>query len=439
MRLTRRNCMKKIVFSFFTMLVLLLTSFPVFAETDEYGIEIPEAYYDKPLSDTWDNWPAAPPIYAESGILVDLDQGKILYSKNVNDIHYPASITKIMTAYLAAENCRMDEIVTFSQTAIDAIDWTSSNMGTLAGEELTMEQCMYGMMLQSANEVCCGVAEHVSGSIQGFVDLMNQKAAELGCRNTHFMNPNGLPDENHYTTAYDFALIAAAAFQNEVFRTIAGTTYYEIPPTNKYSEVRNLGNHHKMMLPSSEYYYEGILAGKTGYTLAALNTLVTFAQRNGKTLMCVTMRTEGRQVYRDTASLFDYGFNNSFPEENASYLSIAPSEAPSSLPAETDSQLQTTDGSEETLTEENQLLPSEQTPGTPASPKEKSPFSLLIVLIFTLLVLIAIYAGLVIRARIIRKKRRLERMRRREQMRRRAAQQKSSAPHTKPRYPQDKT
>lgn len=280
----------------------------------------PAAYYEPIQTDAIAGWPAGPAIYAESGILVDLSDGRILYAKNIDKQLYPASITKIMTTLLAIENCSPEEQVTFSQKALDSIEWDSSNIGCRLGEVLTMEQCWYGMMLNSANEVCSGVAEHVSGSIEAFVELMNEKAASLGCTGTHFSNANGLPDENHYTTAHDMALIAQAAFANETFRTVTGTKTYEIPATEKYTEIRYLRNHHKMLLPDTEYYYEGCIGGKTGYTEAALNTLVTFAERDGTTLMCVTMRTQGRQVYTDTASLFDYGFAGGFPEENAMYL-----------------------------------------------------------------------------------------------------------------------
>ena len=172
-----------------------------------------------------------------------------------------------------------------------------------------MEDCLYGMMLESANEVCVAVAEHISGSVDAFVELMNQKAASLGCTNTHFTNPNGLPDENHYTTAHDMALIAQAAYNNATFRKVSQTTTYCIGTTNKCGEKRWLSNHHKM-LPDRDYTYEGCTGGKTGFTQAALNTLVTYAERNGRRLVCVSLRTNGRQIYTDTASLLDYGFNN---------------------------------------------------------------------------------------------------------------------------------
>ena len=302
---------------------------PVYA-TD--STEPPAAYYEAVQTDSLADWPQGPAIYAESGILVDLDTQEILYSKNIDKQLYPASITKIMTTLIAIESSAPEDPVTFSQTALDSIEWDSSNIGCRLNETLTMEQCWYAMMLNSANEVCCGVAEQIAGSIDAFVDLMNQKAAELGCTNTHFANPNGLPDENHYTTAHDMALIANAAYENETFRQVFTTRQYEIAPTPQYTEPRYLYNHHKMMQPDTEYYYEGCLGGKTGYTEAALNTLVTFASRSEKTLLCVTMRTQGRQVYTDTASLFDYGFSQTFPDGEAALLNGTPTPTETPVP-----------------------------------------------------------------------------------------------------------
>ena len=307
------------------------------------GTEPPAAYYEAVQTDALANWPQGPAIYAESGILVDLDTQEILYSKNIDKQLYPASITKVMTTLVAIESSSPEEPVTFSQHALDSIEWDSSNIGCRLNETLTMEQCWYAMMLNSANEVCCGVAEHISGSIEAFVEKMNQKAAELGCTNTHFSNPNGLPDETHYTTAHDMALIANAAYQNESFRQVFSTRQYEIPPTPQYTETRYLYNHHKMMQPDTEYCYEGCLGGKTGYTETALNTLVTIASRNGKNLLCVTMRTQGRQVYTDTASLFDYGFSQTFPADEAALLTVAEptvTETPTPEPSPTATEVQ---------------------------------------------------------------------------------------------------
>ncbi|WP_099469799.1 D-alanyl-D-alanine carboxypeptidase family protein [Konateibacter massiliensis] len=254
-------------------------------------------------------WPDGPSVEAESAILMDINTGTILYEKNVNEELYPASITKIMTTLLALENCSLDEIVTFSHNAVYSIEPGSSHIGIVDGEQLTMEQCLYGIMLESANEVSNAVAEHVGGSIEGFVDMMNAKAAELGCLNTHFDNANGLPDEEHYTSAYDMALIGRAAMQNETFRTITSTTSYTIPPTNLQVEARPLSNHHKM-LPKRSYADADVIGGKTGYTNVARQTLVTFAKRGDMELVCVVMKTEAPLQYTETKELFDWGFEN---------------------------------------------------------------------------------------------------------------------------------
>ena len=171
-----------------------------------------------------------------------------------------------------------------------------------------MDQVLMAVMLQSANEMTLAVAEQTSGSVKKFVELMNQKARQLGCTNTHFNNPNGLPDELHYTTASDMAKIARAAWQNPYFRRFTTRDYYEIPPTNKFTETRYLLNHHKMM-EGQQYAYEGVLGGKTGYTEAAGNTLVTFARRGNLYLVAVVMKSVNG-AYSDTAALLDYGFNN---------------------------------------------------------------------------------------------------------------------------------
>lgn len=270
---------------------------------------LPESYYWAARTDSIEGWPAGPQVEAEAAVVMDTDYGTILYAKNPNKKRYPASITKIMTTLVALENSKADEVVTFSENAVWGIERDSSNIGIDVGEQLTMEQCYYAMMLASANEVCMAVAEHIAGSTEDYVELMNKKAQQLGCKNTHFNNTNGLPDKEHYTTAYDMALIAKAAYSNPLFKNIAKTVEYKIPPTNKWEEERYLLNHHKMLYDSG-VRYEGCLGGKTGYTQKALNTLVTYAHRNGSTLICVNLRTDGTPVYTDTAAMLDYGFNN---------------------------------------------------------------------------------------------------------------------------------
>lgn len=278
--------------------------------TEEASAEpaLPESYYWPIQSNEIEGWPAGPQVQAETAIVMEASTGAILYSKNMDETRYPASITKIMTTLLAIENCSLDEQVTFSENAIWGIERDSSHIGIKIGEVLTMEQCLYGMMLASANEVCIAVAEHIAGSVDAFAEMMNEKAAELGCTNTHFVNANGLHDDNHYTTAHDMALISQAALQNETFRQITGSTYYIVPTTNLTpDEERWLNNHHKMLL-DGQYHYDGCIGGKTGYTSIAGNTLVTFAERDGIQLICVVMKNVGAAIYTDTAALLDYGF-----------------------------------------------------------------------------------------------------------------------------------
>lgn len=270
-----------------------------------------EINYAKPVdSNQIDGWPQGPKVYAKSAIVMDMDSGAILYAKNIDEALYPASITKIMTTMLAIENCSLDERVTFSDNAVNSLPWDCSRVGARVGEVFSMEDCLYAMMLSSANEVCIAVAEHIAGSEEAFCDMMNEKAKELGCTNTHFVNCNGMPNEEHKTSAHDMALIATAAFQNSTFRKVTGSLKYVIPTTNKAGEQRYCSQHHKMLKESEQYYYPYAVGGKTGFTQAALNTLVTYASKDDRHLVCVSMRTNGSQYYVDTASLLDYGFNN---------------------------------------------------------------------------------------------------------------------------------
>ena len=165
-----------------------------------------------------DYWPEGPEVQSPSVILMEMSTGTVLYEKNSDERNYPASITKIMTTLLALENSDLNEVVTFSDDAINNTE--GSGIYRDYGEQMTMEQCLYAVMLNSANECAYAVAEHVGGTVENFVDMMNAKAKELGCTNTHFANPHGLQDENHYTTAHDMALIAQAAYQHETFRII---------------------------------------------------------------------------------------------------------------------------------------------------------------------------------------------------------------------------
>lgn len=262
----------------------------------------------------------APTISSQAAIVMDATTGQILYGKNMYDQMYPASITKIMTTLVALENGDLNSVMTMSETAVYGIEADSNNIGLSVGEQISLEDALYAVMLVSANEAAWGVAEHISGSLENFCELMNQKAKELGCINTNFTNANGLHDENHYTCAYDMALITQAAMQNEKLVEIASSTYHEIAPTNMYDQPRELYQGNKMIREGTEYYYESCVAGKTGYTLAAQGTLTCWAKKDDVELIAVTLYVgSNADNYIDSTKLFDYYFDNYekvYPLEN---------------------------------------------------------------------------------------------------------------------------
>lgn len=296
-----------------TVLLSTVTSYAVYAvDTVPTEIQSMEAQDRKSLkieSNEFTDWPNGPAIGAQSAVVMDVNTGTILYSKNPHDELFPASTTKLLTGLLVIENTTMDEIVTFSSDAVWNIDRGSTHLSIDVGEQLTVEDCLYGLLLASANEVAYALAEHVGGSMDAFVEMMNERAKAIGCTNTHFANSNGLPRDDHYTSAYDLALIARECFANETFCKIASTTKYTIKPTNKQSEERPISNHHKM-LPGFKYEYEGFIGGKTGYTAVARQTLVSCAERNGMRLICVVMKEEAPAQFTDTMELFDYAFSS---------------------------------------------------------------------------------------------------------------------------------
>ncbi len=261
-------------------------------------------------------WPEGPSIDTPSAIVMEINSGTILYEKNSDEVNYPASITKIMTTMLALENCELNEVVTFSKDAIKNTPRDSSHIWRDVGEEMTVEECLYAVMLESANECAYAIAEHVGkklgGDYQTFIDLMNTRAKELGCTNTHFTNSNGLPDNDHWTSAHDMALISAEAYKNETFRIITSTKKYQIQPTNKHDDITYLANHHRLLhrYKDSNEVYEYCTGGKTGYTSKAKYTLVSYAEKDGLSLVCVVMRTTSSAEWDESRELFDYCFQN---------------------------------------------------------------------------------------------------------------------------------
>lgn len=259
--------------------------------------------------------PENPAAASQGAVLYDVSNNRFLFEQNADTRYYPASITKLMTALLVLEHSSLDDTVTFSESAVTNLEAGAVTLNIKAGDKFSVKDCLYALLLKSANEVANGLAEHVSGSISGFAELMNQKAASLGCTNTHFVNPNGLNNTNHYTTARDMALIAKAAFENQTLSQIASTVNYDFPATAAVPSVRKLTMGHKMVNPAAAEYYQGIVGGKTGYTSLAGNTLVTCAQRDGKRLVAVVLKSK-QTHYADTKALLDYGFAYLSAEQN---------------------------------------------------------------------------------------------------------------------------
>lgn len=268
-------------------------------------------------TDAIENWPTAPSVTADSAILMDADTGTILYGKNIHKQQYPASITKVLTTLIASERCSMDEMVEFSHDAVFDVDPGSNHIAIDEGEKLTMEQCLNAILIRSANEVSFAVAEHIAGGPwEDFAPIMNERAKELGCLNSNFVNPNGLPNEEHVTTAYDMAMIGRAFFDNEALCKITTTRMLHIPPSEyQPDDILEVSKMH--LIPGGEYEYEYLVGCKTGFTVASRYTLISCAEKDGLKLICVVMREESPQQYEDTIALFDYGFGN-FQKVNVS-------------------------------------------------------------------------------------------------------------------------
>lgn len=274
-------------------------------------------------------WPADTGIMAEGGIVVDEATGTVLFGQNIHKSFAPASITKLLTALVVVENSDLDDMVTFSQEAVYDVEAGSGNKLNLeTGDQLSVRDCLYALLLESCNQAGNALAEHVGGSMEGFVDMMNAKVTELGGNpeETHFANPSGLNDENQYVSPYDMALIARAAFANETVLEIDSTKSYKLPATIHNPNGRTLNMEHKILVaedPSSQFYCEGATAGKTGFTSIAGNTLVTYAVREGRGVIAVVLKGTQPQYYLDSKALLDFGFANfqnlGIPENETAY------------------------------------------------------------------------------------------------------------------------
>jgi len=255
-------------------------------------------------------------IHSEAVILIDSQSDKIIYSKNANEKMYPASTTKILTAILAIETLPLDKKLIASYDAVMTIPSGYSNAAIQVGESLTVKELLEVFLVHSANEAGYILAENISGSISAFANLMNKKASEIGCINTHFTNPSGLHDENHYSTAYDLAQIAKYCMKNETFRSIVSMPSCTIAATDKYEE-RYFRNTNEMLNSKSQYYNENIIGIKTGYTSQAKNCLISAIKKDNTELISVVLGAQASVgenglsgKYTDTATLLEYGIEH---------------------------------------------------------------------------------------------------------------------------------
>lgn len=255
--------------------------------------------------------PAAPSVSGNAAFMIELTTGTVLYEKNADAQMYPASTTKLMTALVAVEQIEagklsLDDIVTFSHEAVYGIPRDTMHISIDVGEELTVRQVLYGMMVASANETCLGIGEHIAGSFDAFADMMNAKAKELGMDNTHFVTLNGLHDPNHYMSPRDLATLMAECIRHDLLLDIISTPTFEIPPTNKCAEPRHLNSTNKLILTSSSYYNAKVVGGKTGFTTPAGNTLVTYSEHGGLEYVTVIMKAPQGTTFKDTSALVEH-------------------------------------------------------------------------------------------------------------------------------------
>lgn len=259
-------------------------------------------------------WPCDTGIESEAGIVMDMDSKTVLFGQNIHVKKAPASITKLLTALVVVENSDLSDMVTFSHEAIYDVESGSGNkMGMEEGDRLSVEDCLYLLLLQSSNQAANALAEHVAGNRAAFVDMMNDKAKELGCKDSHFANPSGLNDDTQLTTAYDMALIGIEAYGNPKLLEIGSAKKYKIPATKNNPDGRSFAMEHKLLITTdthNENYYPYAVAGKTGYTSIAGQTLVTYAKKDGRRLIAVTLKSKQITHYKDTIALFGFGFKN---------------------------------------------------------------------------------------------------------------------------------
>ncbi len=258
-------------------------------------------------------------LYSEAAIIMDTETEQILYQKNINKKMYPASTTKILTAIIAIEKCNLNDVITATNSAISQVPSGYSSAYISDGEKMTVKDLLTVFLVHSANEAGYVLAEHCSGSIEAFSELMNEKAKEIGCSNSHFVNPSGIHNDNHYTTAYDLCLIANYCMKNNTFRNIVSMPKCTIEPTNN-SLKRVYTNTNLLLNSNSQYYVQNCIGIKTGYTKEAGNCLVSCFSKDNIEVICVVLGAgnignSDASRFIDSKSLFNYTYNN-FTKKN---------------------------------------------------------------------------------------------------------------------------
>lgn len=308
----RKHKFSKFTAPIFCALSIFLTGFSVSSLPVSASDMLEQAELRKSLpiqSNEIENWPDGPAIGAEAAILMEANTGTILYAKNIDERLYPASTTKILTCLIVTEQADLNDTVTMSNEAVFSVPVDGSKIYLDVGEEITVDQALQAILIASANDAANGVAELVGGSLEAFAEMMNERAAELGCTNSHFVNSNGLYDDDHYTTAHDLAVIGKAFFSNELLCKYASTRRLHLAPTATQPDDIIEFSKNKLY-EGGDYEYEYLVGSKTGYTDEARQTLVSCAEKNGMKLICVILKEETPYQYEDTVSLFDYGFGN---------------------------------------------------------------------------------------------------------------------------------
>lgn len=257
-----------------------------------------------------EGWPQPPNLHSQSAIVVEVETGSLLYAKNATKKMYPASTTKLLTALLTLENGTLDDIISYSWKAVNSIGQNASHIGMRTGEQLSVRDSLYGLLLPSANEAANALAEYVAGSVEDFADLMNRRASELGAVNSHFQNANGLHEEGHYTCAYDLYLIMNACVMRGDFIEIDSAPAYFRQADEILPKDIPMGTTNMLIKNGSEYYNDAVVCGKTGYTPEAGRVLVTYAVKDDMELISVVMGGENQDHFTDTNVLLEYAYQN---------------------------------------------------------------------------------------------------------------------------------